>query len=165
MERHVEHVHTDVHQWSTPGDRSTSEPAAKPGNPLSTKPAGFRVIDIADQASLDDLLQGLHITTAAVIEHHVQDSVVAFGRLDHPTGGRCILGDWFLREDMYPGIQCRDGDGLMQGGRRRDTDDVELRPVEEFPPVAETVIRWDAVKVTQPRQLCWFLAGHRHHVD
>jgi hypothetical protein len=165
VEGHVKHVHTDVHQWSTAGDRTTSEPAAKSGNALPTEPAGFRVVDIADQTSVDDLLERLHIPPAAVIEHNVQHSVVAFGRLDHPTGGRCILGDWFLREHMYPGVQCGDCDGLMQCGRRRDTDDVELCLVEEVAPVTETVIRGNAVKITQPRQRRWLHAGQRNHID
>src|SRR4029453_17355410 len=94
---------------------------------------------------VDVLFQRLNTPPAAVVENHVQHSVVAFGRLDHPTGCGRILGDWFLRQHIDPGIQRGDCYGLVQGGRRGDTDDVELDLIEELAPVTETIIRSHAV--------------------
>src|SRR5215204_1920784 len=85
---------------------------------------------LAKQMGIDDLLQCLDIATPAVIEHHVEYSIIALGRVHHLTGSRCVFSDRFLAKDVDTAVEGGHGDRPMQCGRRGDADDIEFSMIK-----------------------------------
>ena len=151
MERHVEHVHADVHQRAAAGGGPPGEPAAQRGDPLAAQPAGLGVVDLAEHSGVDDRLQLLDVTSVAVVERHVEHPVVALSCLHHLPRLRRVLGHRLLRQHVQPGVEGGDHGGVVQRRRGGHADHVQLAMADQVRPVGELPVPGDAVPVAERR--------------
>ena len=70
----IEHVHADVVERAAAGDFLVAEPGAQLGDAGTAAPDRLRVVDIAEDAVLNEFLDLLRIGAEALVHAHKEDA-------------------------------------------------------------------------------------------
>lgn len=105
----VQCVDTDIGKRSAAGQLRVGEPAAQGRYAGAAEPGCLRVVRAPKSAGVDDLLEGLDIAAAAVVEGNVQDASGLACRVHHGLAFDRVARDGLLAEHV---------DSPFQGGDR-----------------------------------------------
>lgn len=131
VEAAVEGVHADVVAAAAAGVLALGEPGADAGDALAAGPGGFGVIDIAEDAVVEEGFGGLDVgAEAAVLSDHEGD-LAAFGLGDEFGGVGGAGGHGFVEHDVLAGFQGFESDLGVEVVREGDGDDVDVGAGEQ----------------------------------